>query len=130
MLIGAALLALIVVVVVLGTMLPRGHVASRSRKFSRPTPEIYAAVERLTTESKDVPFEVVERQEPTKLVTRVKPGESFGGTWTYEIASDGTLTITERGEVYNPVFRFLSRYVFGHTATIDAFLERLSARLA
>ena len=130
LLIGAVLLVVVGVVLIAGAMLPQGHLASRTRRFSRPLPEIYAAVEKLAGENDDVPIEVVERMEPTKLVTRVKPGQPFGGTWTYEIASDGTLTITERGEVYNPAFRFLSRYVFGHTATLDAFLERLSARLA
>jgi hypothetical protein len=34
-----------------------------------------------------------------------------------------TLTVTERGEVYNPVFRFVSRFVMGHTATINSFLQ-------
>ena len=33
--------------------------------------------------------------------------------------------ITENGEVYNPLFRFMSRFVFGHTATIDKYLEDL-----
>ena len=33
-----------------------------------------------------------------------------------------TLRITENGEVYNPVFRFVSRFVFGHSATIEKYL--------
>jgi hypothetical protein len=32
------------------------------------------------------------------------------------------LRITEDGEVYNPVFRFVSRFVMGHTATMDKYL--------
>ena len=40
------------------------------------------------------------------------------------------LTITERGEVYNPVFRFMSRFVFGHTASLDRFAESLRAHLS
>jgi hypothetical protein len=54
------------------------------------------------------------------------------GTWTFEFVpeGDGTrLTITERGEVYNPIFRFMSRFVFGHTATMDAFVENLGKRI-
>jgi hypothetical protein len=33
--------------------------------------------------------------------------------------------ITENGEVYNPLFRFVSRYVIGHNRTIDAYLRAL-----
>jgi hypothetical protein len=39
------------------------------------------------------------------------------------------ITITERGEVYNPIFRFMSRYVFSHHATIDAYLTALGKKL-
>jgi hypothetical protein len=52
----------------------------------------------------------------------------FGGSWTFEMkAADEEieLTITENGEVYNPVFRFMSRFVFGHHATIDRYLNDL-----
>jgi hypothetical protein len=75
-------------------------------------------------------FERMER--PSLLVGRIAdPSLPFGGTWTYRIsAADGgsTLTITEDGEVYNPIFRFMSRFVFGHTATMDAFMKNLEAR--
>ena len=72
-------------------------------------------------------FERMER--PSLLVTRITdPSLAFGGTWTYRIAAapgGSTLTITEDGEVYNPIFRFMSRFVFGHTATLDEFLKDL-----
>ncbi|MEO8623598.1 MAG: SRPBCC family protein [bacterium] len=71
---------------------------------------------------------------PTSLVTRIAdPNLPFGGTWTYELAAMGketTLRITEDGEVYNPLFRFMSRFVFGHTATIDTYLHDLGKRYA
>ena len=38
------------------------------------------------------------------------------------------VTITEDGEVSNAIFRFMSRYVFGHTATLDAYLISLARR--
>ena len=38
------------------------------------------------------------------------------------------MQITEQGEVYNPVFRFVSRFIMGHTATASAFLTSLGAR--
>ena len=30
--------------------------------------------------------------------------------------------------VYNPSFRFMSRFVFGHAATLDEFVKHLEAR--
>ena len=77
-----------------------------------------------------VVVEVVEAVAPVRFVTRIAdPGQPFGGTWTLEIAptaTGSTLTVTERGEVYNPVFRFVSRFVMGHTSTINSFLDALT----
>lgn len=72
----------------------------------------------------------VERSEPPHtLVTRIAdPDLPFGGTWTYTIASAPTgctLTITENGEIYNPVFRVMARFVFGYESTMAAYLEGL-----
>jgi uncharacterized protein YndB with AHSA1/START domain len=77
---------------------------------------------------------VVERAEPpTRLVVRIADaGLPFGGTWTYELAPVPTgtrVTITERGEVYNPVFRFVSRFVFGHEATLAQYLTDLHGKV-
>ena len=67
------------------------------------------------------------------MVTRIAdPHLPFGGTWTYEIApteTGSTLTITEKGEVYNPVFRFVSRYLQGYTATHRQLYARLTPPL-
>jgi hypothetical protein len=77
----------------------------------------------------------VERQEPgSTLVTRIDdPSLPFGGSWTLEVKSvpEGTsLTITEDGEVYNPIFRVLSKVVFSHYSTIDTYQSDLRKRLA
>lgn len=62
-----------------------------------------------------------------RLVTRIAdPTLPFGGSWTYELVPRGdstTLRITEDGEVYNPIFRFVSRFVMGHTATMEKYLN-------
>ena len=75
-------------------------------------------------------FERMER--PSLLVARIAdPKLPFGGTWTYRITPSGggsEVTITEDGEVYNPFFRFMSRFVFGYPATLDAFVKNLEAR--
>jgi uncharacterized protein YndB with AHSA1/START domain len=79
-------------------------------------------------------MEVIERTPPSRFVTRIAdPDQQFGGTWTWEIGPEGAgsrLTITERGEVYNPIFRFISRFIFGHTTTIDSCLAALQSRLS
>ena len=69
---------------------------------------------------------------PRRLVTRITDESlPFGGTWEYVVTPDRTgsrVRITEHGEVYNPVFRFVSRFVMGHTATASAYLRALGAR--
>jgi hypothetical protein len=82
--------------------------------------------------SSSMTFETVELTPPVRIVRRIADrGLPFGGAWTIEVApatGGGTsVTVTEHGEVYNPVFRFVSRYVLGHTRTIDAYLEDLAA---
>jgi uncharacterized protein YndB with AHSA1/START domain len=76
-----------------------------------------------------VPYHVEVFDPPRRIVTRIDRSErAFGGTWTYElrpVATGTELTITEDGEVYNLIFRTLARFVFGHTATIDAYLHDL-----
>jgi uncharacterized protein YndB with AHSA1/START domain len=73
----------------------------------------------------------VESAEPNqRIVTRIADRSlPFGGSWTYELIPRGdstTLRITENGEVYNPVFRFVSRFVMGHTRTIETYLKDVS----
>lgn len=77
---------------------------------------------------------VVESSEPNRrLVTRIDDRSlPFGGTWTYEIVPAGndrtTLRIVEDGEVYNPLFRFVSRFVMGHDTTINKYLAAVGRR--
>jgi uncharacterized protein YndB with AHSA1/START domain len=71
-------------------------------------------------------YEVESAVPNQRLVTRIAdPSLPFGGSWTHQLIPRGdstTLRITEDGEVYNPIFRFVSRFVFGHTATIEKYL--------
>jgi hypothetical protein len=85
-----------------------------------------------TIDTGAIPLETVISRPPSKLVVRIAdPQLPFGGTWTYEITplpSGSNLRIREDGEVYNPVFRFLARFVFGYTATIDTYLKSMSKK--
>lgn len=68
-----------------------------------------------------------------RLVIRIADKSlPFGGRWTHTLAPSGTgttLRIVEDGEVYNPVYRFVSRFVIGHHATLDTFLIDLGRKL-
>ena len=71
-------------------------------------------------------YRIEQSTPPSRLVTRIAdPKLPFGGTWTYDVIPGGTSTtlrISENGEVYNPMFRFVSRYLIGETRTIDRYL--------
>ena len=77
-------------------------------------------------------YEVDESVRPSRLVTRIADTSlPFGGTWTFDLspAAEGTtVRITEDGEVYNPIFRFVSRFIMGHSSTIDTYLGDLGKR--
>lgn len=76
---------------------------------------------------------VQEVNEPgCRIVSRIiDEGQGFGGTWTYEInhTPEGTvLRITERGEVTNPLYRFMSRFVFGYYRGLETYARDLGRR--
>jgi hypothetical protein len=79
-----------------------------------------------------VNYELAEDVPAQRMVTKILDTDlGYGGQWTYVFAAEsgGTrLTITEDGEVSNVLFRFMSRYIFGHTATLDSFLTDLAKR--
>ena len=154
-----ALLIGVGLILLAGAMLPASHVVSRTATFPHTPERVFAvlvdiensrhwrrdvrAVEVLAWEPRvrwreygrrrSVVFERVEVEPPVRLVTQIAdPDQPFGGRWKYELSPDngGTrLSITEEGEIHNPMVRAFSRYVFGHAATIERFLEDLEGRL-
>ena len=156
----AVLAIAVLVIVVIGWRLPVAHVATSSVKLNASpeavfslisAPEHYASWRSdlkkvdVTTENGvtrfreeggngSILFEITERTPPRRFVTRIADKSlPFGGRWIYEItpASSGSeLRITEEGEVYNPIFRFVSRYVMGHTATIESYLAAVQKHLS
>ena len=80
-----------------------------------------------------ITFAMVAQTPPTSQITRITDAAlPFGGQWEFTLAArDGAseLTITERGFVKPPLFRFLSRYVFGYTSSLTAYHNALANAL-
>jgi hypothetical protein len=141
------------VIALIGSRLPKAHVASRSIRLHRSPQEVYAVVrdfgaapkwradvKRIEVETPayfreegkhgTVNYELVEDVPAQKIVTRIRDTDlGYSGQWTSSVTPEngGTrVTIREDGEVSNVLFRFMSRYVFGQTSTIDAYLTSLA----
>ena len=131
------LAAIIAAIAAVGAMLPRAHKASRTLRLHRAPAEVWPVVTQ-TAQRSSVPIDVLESNPPHRLVTRVRETErNFGGTWTITIVpvvapspgsaqAASTVTITEDGWVANPIFRFMSRLVIGHHATMDGLLKQVA----
>ena len=132
-----ALVGVIGVIALVGYILPVAHEASRSADFNQPPDQVFALIADPNSykswwDGAEVKTEIVERVPPTKLVTKIVGETQFGGTWTFDIAptpNGSRLTITERGEIYNVVFRALAKYVIGYTGTMDSFLDAARKKL-
>jgi hypothetical protein len=148
------LIAVVVAVAVIGSLLPKRHIASRNAAY-RATPEqIFALIagpqnwrpdvlrceivpepngremmSETTRDGKTVTYQLLDRVANRSIKRRIAThGLPYSGTWTFSLEPSGDITtvrITEEGEVYNPVFRFVSRFILGHTHTMDIYLQAL-----
>ena len=79
-----------------------------------------------------ITFAVIESKPPSRLVVKIaQPDLPFGGTWIYELApaAAGTaVKITENGEIYHPIFRFVSHLFLNQAATIEEYLRSLERK--
>lgn len=147
------------IVALIGSTLPKSHVASRSILLRKSPHEVYAVVRdfgsaplwrsdvkqvevealpgrpvyfREVGKNDIINYELVEDVPGQRMVTRIRDTDlGYSGQWTYLLAAEkgGTrVTIREDGQVSNVIFRFMSRYVFGQTATIDSYLTSLAKR--
>ena len=77
-----------------------------------------------------VTYEVTEEKPPQMLTTEIIDRNlGYSGSWTYTFAPEGPgtrVTITEKGDVSNVIFRFMARFVFGYTRSMDAFLASMA----
>jgi hypothetical protein len=156
---GAVAITIVAIVTIVGALLPKKHTVSRSARFRQPPTVVFETISGPPTWRPDVrsfeelpdrdghkvwrevdnhgqkiTFERVESNPPASMVTRIAdPKLPFGGSWSHRISPiDGggsLLTITEAGEVYNPIFRFVSRFIIGHSTSIDKYLTALGKKL-
>ena len=153
----AALVLLGTLVIVVGYLLPQRHLVSRSASFHATPEKIFALLVgpqtwrpevlrtetvydasgrtliRETTQHETIAYEVLNAI-PNKSLQRRIATENlpYAGTWSITLESAGEMTsvrIAEDGQVFNPVFRFVSRFLMGHTRTIDAYLQNLGKAL-
>ena len=86
-------------------------------------------VRETTHDGESIAYELLDRVPPKSIKRRIATDNlPYSGTWTFSLQPNGELTIvrlTENGEVHNPVFRFISRFILGHTRTMDAYLRAL-----
>jgi hypothetical protein len=155
---AVSLAGLLILIVAIGALLPKKHTVSRTVSLHHPAEAVWGLISGPATWRPDVTnyqelpaheshrvwretdkhgqsitYEVIESVPPRRLITQIADKTlPFGGTWVYEIVATGdscTLIITEHGEVYNPLFRFVSRFIMGQSATLDAYLKALNAKL-
>ena len=153
---AGALVLIVAVMAAVGALLPKGHRATRRARFRQAPEAIYAILAGPPdwrsdvkefgplpdrdgrkqwwelSQGKKIAYELLEDAAPRRRVTRIADKSlPFGGTWTLEITPDSAgawLRITEDGEVYNVIFRFMARFVFGYTGSIEMYLKDLAAK--
>lgn len=152
----AVLAALIIIMVFIGRSLPEKHTASQTRSFASSPDDVWKVVTNVSEwkswrkgvkeaamrgpdtflekgSNGDVEYRISNSvagvSHTTTIITKDLP---YGGAWHYVFEKEGSgckLTITENGEVYNPFFRFMSKYIFGHDGTLKTYMNDLQAAL-
>jgi len=157
-LVAGALVVLVALIAAIGAMLPKQHSAILSARFNQLPQAVWDVIsgppdwrrdvrsfeklpardghrnwKEIDQRGQVITYEAIEENPPARLVTRIADRNLlYGGSWIHEITPDPggcVLTITEQGEIYNPIFRFMARFVFGYRGTIEAYVKALQAKL-
>jgi hypothetical protein len=152
------LIALVAIIYLIGSLMNVKHVATIEREFKKvDVAAILAAItnykeyaswrsgiKELTVDSLNhwteknshgdkVSYRLEVIDEKGKLITRILNKDlDYGGFWEFTITpvDDGcSMKIVENGEVYNPLFRFMAKYIFGHETTLKNYMNDLEAKL-
>jgi len=85
---------------------------------------------RETSTRGSVTFGVTVDEPPHRLAARILDDDlPYSGEWTWQVDAAGEnthVTITERGDVGNPIFRFIGAHLIGYTRSIDTYLKALA----
>ncbi len=88
---------------------------------------------RETSTSGSIAFGITSDVPPAYFVARILDDDlALTGEWRWDVEAcreGARLRITQHGEIGNPVVRFFSAHVTGHTRAIDRYLQQLTARL-
>jgi uncharacterized protein YndB with AHSA1/START domain len=114
--------------------LPAWRSGLRSVEILRSSPDGRLRYREIGTDGA-ITYSVDSIEANRRLVTRIDdPRLPFGGTWTFELGAGSvggtSIRITEDGEIYNPVFRFVSKFVLGYDRTIRQYLADMERALA
>src|SRR5262245_21585341 len=151
--IGGSLVLIVGLAALIGALLPQNHRATRRARFRQPPEALYAIIAGAPewrsgvkasgklpdgkwweedSHGRKITYELIEDRPPTRRITRIADRSlPFGGSWTIEIAPgpDGSVVrITEDGEIYNVIFRFVARYLMGYTSTMEMWLRDLGRK--
>jgi hypothetical protein len=72
-----------------------------------------------------------ESKPPIRMVREIAEEGPFSGRWEIDItptAEGSNVKITEIGKVSNPFFRFISKYIIGHTSQMEKYLSNLAKK--
>jgi uncharacterized protein YndB with AHSA1/START domain len=146
------------VVAIVGAFRPKQHVASHTVVLAAPPERVWEQIADMGRQAEWVPdVTKVERlgdrdgkpsyrenygrftvttvvttaEAPRLLVKEILPGGPFSGSWTWELAPEGTgtrLTITERGTVESPLFRGMMVFA-DNTKSARRYAAALAKRL-
>ena len=139
---------------IVAALIPKHHSASASRVVRAAPADVYALIRdvanapqwrsdvtrvelldgnRFREHAKYgvVTYEIVDDKPSQSFATRIADKNlGYTGTWTYRLAPENgstRVTITEDGDVSNLFFRFMSRFVFGYTTTMEKTLAAIAA---
>jgi hypothetical protein len=150
------LIVFIAIIYLIGSLMDVKHVASIKREFKKiSADEILSVItnykeyaswrsglKELTVDSVNhwteknshgdkVSYRLEMGDEKGKLITRILNKDlAYGGFWEFTSIDDGcSIKIVENGEVYNPLFRFMAKYIFGHETTLKNYMNDLEEKL-
>ncbi len=143
----------ILIMFLAGSLLPRETIVSRTLQLGKTREEVWKLITDFPGQTKwrsrikriekidsnkwreiykggrEVILETKERREPELLLRELKGKDGIKGTWTVEIAkaADGCwVTVTEKGEIRNPFFRFVGRYIIRRASHVECYLRDLA----